>query len=195
MRPFLRAAAAAAALSLTLAGCAAIVAAPAGDYKAGTSQVTLDRTWSDISGTVLGQPKVVRLLSLDGALLNRVYVIGGLKPGEFMVKPENKETPTPLYRAGLSATELVEFITDNVVALGYQGAEPKGLKPGRLGDTDGVRIEIACRTKDGLEMKGLATVAEKGGKLYAVLYLAPAEHYYEASLPQVEAIIGSARLS
>ena len=37
-------------------------------------------------------------------------------------------------------------------------------------------------------------IAERGGKTYVLLYLAPAEHYFDASLAEVEAIMASARL-
>ena len=37
-------------------------------------------------------------------------------------------------------------------------------------------------------------ISEQAGKTYVLLYLAPAEHYYDATLAEVEAIIGSAKL-
>jgi hypothetical protein len=193
MKTILRTALVAAAF-LTLAACAGVTSAPVGAFQVGQGyQVTLGREWSDISNIMTGRPKNVRLLSVDGPLLNRLYLTDGLAPGEFLVKPARKERPTPTYRAGMAATELVEFVADSVSALDYERVETSNLRPARFAGADGVRFDISARTTEGLDIAGTATVAELGGKLYVVLYLAPREHYFQASLPEVEQIIASAR--
>jgi hypothetical protein len=185
---------AAIALTLTVSACATITSAPAGPYKVGAGYtVDLGRRWSDISATVMGAPKKVRLLSIDGALLNRLYIVDGLAPGEFIVRPVRKEQPTPTYRSGMSPTELVEFVADSTAALGYQRVETTALRPGSLGGQDGVRFDLTAQTTEGLETAGTALVAERDGKLYVSLYLAPKEHYYAAYLPEVEKVFSSGR--
>lgn len=185
----------AAALLLALAACATVSNAPVGAFKVGESySVTLGRQWSDVSGIVVGRPKYVRLLSIDGPQLNRLYLSGGITPGAFFVKPAEKEKPTPVYRAGLSETEIAEFITDSVAALGYQRPENSNLRPAKFGAADGVRLDISTRTAAGLEMSGTALAAERGGKLHVILYLAPTEHYYQATLAEAEAVMASATL-
>lgn len=184
----------AAALALTVSACATITSAPAGPYSVGPGYtVDLGRQWSDISATVIRAPKKVRMLSIDGALLNRLYLVEGLAPGEFIVRAVSKEQPTPTYRSGMSPTELVEFVADSTAALGYQRVETKALRPGSLGGKDGVRFDLTAQTAEGLEMAGTALVVEKDGKLYVNLYLAPREHYYEAYLPEVEKVFASGR--
>lgn len=182
----------AAAASL-LAGCAAVTSAPAGPYKVGAAEVTLGREWSDISAIMVGRPKKVRLLSLDGPLLNRLYVTDGLAPGEFLVKPAAKEKPTPTYKAGMSASERMEFVADSVAALDYQRVEVLRPRPAKFGEAPGLRFDLRARSPDGLDIAGTALVAEIGTKLYVVLYLAPDEHYFAAHLSDVEAVISSAR--
>ncbi len=182
------------ALVLALAACAAITAAPAGSYQVASGYtVTLGRQWSDLSAAVVGRPKKVKMLSIDGIFLNRLYLVDGLAPDEFMVKAPSKDKPTPTYRTGMSPTELVEFVADSTSALGYQRVETSKLRPASLGGADAIRFDIDAQTPEGLDIAGTAVVAERAGKLYVNLYLAPKEHYYEAYLPEVENIFASAR--
>ncbi|MGE5502075.1 MAG: hypothetical protein ACM3W4_09135 [Ignavibacteriales bacterium] len=191
----LRTVAASAAL-LGLTACATITAAPAGDYKVASGYtVTLGRQWSDMSSAFIGQPKKVRLLSIDGIFLDRLYLVDGLAPGEFIVKAQSKDKPTPVYRSGMSPTELVEFVADSTAALGYERVETSHLRPVSVGGTDGIRFDVAAQTTEGLDIAGTAMVVERGGKLYVNLYLAPKEHYYDAYLPEVEKVFASARFS
>jgi hypothetical protein len=180
--------------TLGLASCATIVDAPAGPYKVSSGYtVTLGREWSDMSKLAIGTPKV-HMLTVDGPLLNRLYVIDGLAPGEYIVKATNKESATPTYRSGMAPTELVEFVRDSVSALSFQRVTTSGLKPVKFGDVDGIRMSISGETQDGLEYKGLAQFAEVKGKLYVVLYIAPAEHYYGATLSEAEGVMASAHV-
>jgi hypothetical protein len=142
---------------------------------------------------MVGRPKNVRLLSIDGPLLNRLYLTDGLAPGEFLLKPARKEQPTPTYRAGMAPTELVEFVADSVAALDYQRVETSNLRPTKFGGDNAIRFDISAQTTEGLNIAGTAMVAETGGKLYVVLYLAPREHYFAANLAEVEQIMASAR--
>lgn len=181
-------------LALALSACATIVSAPAGPYAVASGYtVDLGRQWSDMSGTLVGRQKKLRLLSIDGPLLNRLYLIDGLTPGEFIVRPVSKTQPTPTYRSGMAPTELVEFVADSATALDYQRVETSGLRPVTYGGADAMRFDLTAQTKGGLDIAGSAVVLEHAGKLYVALYLAPKEHYYDAYLPEVEKVFASAR--
>jgi hypothetical protein len=179
--------------ALALGACVSVVSAPAGPYQVGAAQVTLGHEWSDISAVMNGRPPKVRLLSMDGPLLNRLYVTDGLAPGEFMVKPTARERPTPTYRAGMSPSERIEFVTDSMAALDYQRVEMDNPRPARFGKADAVRFDLKAKTKEGLDTSATALVAEYKGRLYVVLYIAPTEHYFAAELPEVETVLGSVR--
>ncbi|MFZ3005941.1 MAG: hypothetical protein WA047_07170 [Phenylobacterium sp.] len=187
---------AAALVALSLAGCATVTAAPAGRFQAGVGQeVTLGRMWSDITPIMFNRGKKVRVLSIDGPLLNALYVGSGLVPGDNIVQSYVKERPTPLVRAGMSASERLEFVSDSVAAMSYQRVSLSRPRSAKLGDAPGVRFDLDAATSEGLEIKGTGVVAEVSGKLYLILYLAPAEHYFQTSLPEVEAILASARVT
>lgn len=186
--------AASAAVALTLAGCVSITSAPAGPYPLKSDySVTLGRQWSDMSAVNLPRPKKVRLLSIDGVFLNRLYLTEGMEPGEFMVRSLVKERPTPTVRAGMSASERIEFVSQSVTAMDYQRVEAVKPRPAKFGGADAIRFDLTAKTADGLDISGTALVSEVGGKLYVILYLAPTEHYYAANLPEVEAVMASVR--
>ncbi|PTT11621.1 hypothetical protein, partial [Caulobacter sp. HMWF025] len=146
-----------------------------------------------ISAIMFARPAKVRLLSMDGPLLNRLYVTDGLAPGEFMVKPMAKERPTPTYRAGMSPAEQMEFVSDSMGALEYQRVETDNPRPAKFGTADALRFDLKAKTKEGLDISATALVAEHKERLYVVLYIAPTEHYFAAELPEVETVIGSVK--
>lgn len=183
------------AASLILASCATVTDAPAGAYAVGPAySVTLTRQWSDISAIMNARPKKVHLLSIDGPLLNRLYLTEGLAPGDFMVKPVAKDKPTPTYRADLSPTEIVEFVSNSVSALDYQKVETSNLRPQQFAGSDALRFDIKAQSMDGLNVSGSAVASESHGKLYVILFLAPSEHYYDDGLAEVEKVMRSADL-
>lgn len=181
-------------LFAALSACATVTLAPAGPYTVGSQSVTLGRSWSDISILLPGRPKNVRLLSIDGPLLNRLYIADGLTDGQFIVRPATKERPTPTWKSGMSPSEQVEFVADSVSALDYQRVETEDLRPARVGGVDGLRFNISAKTAEGLDISGVAQVAESGGRLFLILFLAPTEHYFGAQKAEVEGIMSSARL-
>jgi hypothetical protein len=192
MRRF-RAYVAALAATAALAGCAAITSVPPGPTKVGGAQVTLGREWSDISILMNGRSKKVRLLSIDGPMLNRLYVTDGLSPGDYLIKPAAKERPTPVVRADMTVTERIEFVTDSIAAMDYQRVETSRPGATTLDGQPAVRVDVAAKTKEGLDVKGAALVSQVRGKTYVVIYMAPAEHYFDATLSEVEAIMASAK--
>lgn len=194
MRTFTLLAAAGAALSLC--ACAAVTEAPVGAYAVAPGyQVSLGMAWSDISKVQpLRSPKV-RVLSVDGPFLDRLFVSEGLSPGEGLVRKPDQEHRVPLFRADMTPREQVEFVSDSVAAMGLRRVEAADLKPATLAGGPAVRFALSALTEEGLETSGAATVAQVKGKLYVILFLAPKEHYFEALRPEVEKVMESARLT
>lgn len=181
--------------SLCIAACAVIPEAPVGAYSVGKSyQINLIQPWNDVSLIMTARPAKVRLLSLDGPLLNRLYLTDGLMPGDFMVKPAAKERPTPVYRKAMSANERVEFVSDSVAALDYRNIQTTALRPGKFGTHSALRFDLTAQTSEGLDMSGTALISEIEGKAYVLVFLAPREHYYGAQQAEVEDIFNSIKL-
>jgi hypothetical protein len=162
-----------------------------GSYtSAQTFTVNLGRQWSDITFMLPNRPPNVKMLSIDGPLLNRLC-IAALRPGESLLRHADRDTPRAIYRTDMSESELVEFVVD-CVAQEYQSPQSSALRPQQFAGAPGVRFDLSANTAEGLNMSGTALVAQRADRLQVLLFLAPSEHYYGALLPEVEAVFGSA---
>lgn len=179
--------------ALALAGCVSITAVNGPYSAAGGYHVTLTRQWSDLTSINPNRPENVRYLSIDGPLLNRLY-LASLLPGQSLVKHADPHAPRPTYRTDMSDTELVEFVTDCIAAMDYETPATTAIRPQSIGSETGVRFDISARTKEGLNVSGTALVARHGGRLEIMLFLAPSEYYYGSLMPDVERVFSSAQL-
>jgi hypothetical protein len=177
--------------ALALSACETVTLAPAGAYAVGKgSNVTLTRAWSDF--TPVSGLKKVRMLSIDGPLLNRLYLSEGLVTGDYVVQPANRrEATTPLYDASMSVTEQVEFVANSVTALSYERVATSGVRPVEINGRRGVRFDIDAATEAGLIIKGVGQAVKADERLYVAIYLAPGEHYFAESLASAEATMDS----
>lgn len=186
------------AAALTLTACASTQSGVlTGAYKVGDAYtLTLSSGWADIS-SLSGQTSAgVRLLTIDGPLLNRLYATQGLKEGQSIIRQvgAKRDNPLPAYRAGMTSRDLVEMITETVAILGYVEPEAKDQRPAKFGAVDAIRFDIAARTGQGLAIAGTSLIGEARGRAHVLLFLAPQEHYFPASMAEVEGIFTSATL-
>lgn len=191
------------ALALTLAvvllsGCSAVVLAPKGHLAVGSTSVTLSRDWTDISKLYYQRAKKVKILSLDGPDLNRLFISEGLSSKDpLMVHPQRgdrKSAPAPRGKANMSFQEHIELVSTSLAVIDLQQVTTSSPKPVDLNGTRAVRFDITAKTSEGLDLKGIAQAASKGGLNYYIVYIAPTEHYYGAALNDVLATMNSAKL-
>jgi len=177
--------------ALVLSACETVTLAPAGPYAVGKgSNATLTRAWSDF--TPISGLKKVRMLSIDGPLLNRLYLSEGLVTGDYIIQPTNRrEATTPLYDASMSVTEQVEFVANSVTAMTYERVATSGVRPVQVNGQRGVRFDIEAATEEGLVIKGVGQAVKASDRLYVAIYLAPREHYFAESLASAEATMDS----
>lgn len=169
--------------------------APAGAFTQGSQTVTLDRSWSAYAAN----SKIkTRTLTIDGQLLNVMYISDGMSPADPLFinwqKGDTASRPAPRGKANMSLSEQMEYVSTAVGELDYLKIETANPKPVTVSEAKGVRFELTARTKDGLDMRGLAQAVSKKGLNYYIIYLAPAEHYYDASLKNVTATMDSQKL-
>jgi hypothetical protein len=165
--------------------------APTGAYNAAGYSVMLARPWNDV--TPLSRPRVanVSYLTVDGTLLNRLY-LASLQPSQALIGLPNKDTPRPLFRADMTESEAVEFVIDSMAAVGYQAPQATAQRPQNLGTHPGVRFDISTRTPEGLNITGTALVARAGETLHVLLFMAPSEHFYPAMAQEVDTMFANA---
>jgi hypothetical protein len=190
-RPLRRSAARFTALALPflLMSCGSPLVKPGPAVAAGRIAVDTPIAWTRING-LHGE-----MWTVDGALLDRVEFYSDVRDGEHVFKSRRatKAKPDgPFFHPGMDGPALAQLVADALAGLGAVKPELTGLRPAKFGRHDAVRFELRLSNELGLIYRGSALLAEVDGKLDVVLFLAPEEHYYDAFLPSVDAMLKSA---
>jgi len=150
---------------------------------------------TEVSWTRFGDSRV-ELWTRDGTLLNQLQFVGDVPPGEhiFRARRETRARPDgPYFRPDMDGRELQALVLDGLSELGAVRPVARGLRPTKFGDGEAVRFEVETANQDGLDYRGCAQVAVHRGKLHLMLFLAPAEHYFERDIAVVMRMFDSAR--
>lgn len=92
---------------------------------------------------------------------------------------------------GLELQELIGTTVSRALAGGI-AVEMLSLIPATFMGAPGFETEFSYPTPNGLNMRGYASGANIGGKLYLMIFIAPQMHYYEKDMAEVRAIAASA---
>ena len=133
--------------------------------------------------------------TIDGIPLNRLYIVPAVKTGEhvFLEHRANKDQADgPAFRAGMRAEEIRDIVLDALTETGAVNIKSEGLRPARFGAFDGLRFEFQASTTAGLQYRGMVLAAARGNQLSFVLWMAPAEYYYDRDAASVAHILDSA---
>lgn len=181
-----------AASAFLLSACVStMTAAPAGAFAVKNSAtVTLMDGWTHIPENLNAAKGSA--LTKDGIGLNRVHIVT-IPDGKKMINITDKSQEYPTYQAGSSELKQIEFLTSSLSRLGVEGLTTRNVTPKTIGGLDGVQFEIDGKYTSGLNMKGLAALAESSSGLNVIVYVAPASHYYQKDLAGVKGMIDSAQ--
>lgn len=177
--------------ALMAAGCAAYSAidgakmVPVGDNVSVTPQIA----WAQANHPGLDG----KVWTADGVMLDSLMFFMGVEPGKPLIKTagmSKDDLPRP-YKAGMVPDDVMDLLASNFSKLGYQQIKTSNLRPAPFGRAEGFRFDFAYTTKDGLEMRGLAIFAQRGGKLDLILFAAPGEYYFGHYADTVEKIFAS----
>ncbi len=185
------------AAGLLLSACAPTITAVSGAYAVGDDfSVTLGVPWNDMTGVQYPRNKDVHVLTVDGPLLNRLHLAGGIAPGAGLVVLADKDAPRPLYQADMDDSEIVEFVIDSIATLQFEDPQAENIRPQDFAAAPGMRFDIRTRTAQGLDVAGTALIArDEHEALNVMIFLAPREYYYDTLAPEVESIFASAAAS
>jgi hypothetical protein len=150
----------------------------------GAYSVEPQRSWSRL---VLDQSEV---WTIDGPLLDELHLIHGLADGNALLPAGGEQRP-PVYRQGMAPGEIMELVTDSLVAAGAVDVEPTGLRPVDFGTLPGFRFELRYLDAAGLAKQGFAVGTVRDDRLHLVLFTAAREHYFPLHRGTVERLIGS----
>ncbi len=139
-----------------------------------------------------------QIWTIDGIPLNRLYFIPMIRDGEhvFLERRASKRRPDgPVFRRGMRPDEIRDLVLDAFSEGGAVGVASSELKPARFGDHDGLRFDFQASTDTGLLYRGQALAAEHDGGLALVVWMAPAEYYFDRDAARVSQLLDSARLT
>jgi hypothetical protein len=143
------------------------------------------------------QPRIEQW-TIDGAPLNQLSIISRIKPREhvFLSARERSWRPDgPWFRAGMRPDEVRDIVLDGLRGAGWANVEASNLRPVSWGGVPGLRFEIDLDNPNGLVYRGMATAAERDGRLTVLLWVAPAEHYYGRDAEAVGRMFDSLRFT
>ena len=189
---------AAVACALALNACTAITRVQPGVSTVidGTLAVEPSKDWSHVSTFSLYGAHVV-VWTMDGPDLDKLCFVAGLENNASIHADRPGKPPEPKFRSNMTPTEVMELFD---AAYSRPGSTPVmfttgGLRPAKFAGEDGFRFDFSFVDQaDEVERKGIATGTVHGGKLYLVFYHGARIHYFAKNLPEVEAIIRSAKL-
>jgi hypothetical protein len=138
-----------------------------------------------------------QLWTMDGQPLNLLYLIPGVREGEyiFLGSRQTRRRPDgPFFRSGMRADEVRDLIVDGLLAAGLVGVQTQDLRPDDFGGREGLRFEMTMTNQQGLKYQGMAAAFEHDQRLALALFLAPSEYYYPRDADKVARMLDSLRL-
>jgi hypothetical protein len=183
-----------AALLLALAACAGSggrLVKPGPNPAGGRLMIDSEMEWTRMSASRY------QLWTMDGELLNRLYLIPRVREREFIFLGQRQTRRRPdgaFYHRGLRADELRDLILDGLRASGTADVEATNLRPTRFGNRDGLRFEFSLANPEGLRYRGMAAAFEHEKGLALAIFLAPSEHYYPRDADKVSRMLETLRL-
>jgi hypothetical protein len=138
-----------------------------------------------------------QLWTIDGELLNRLYLIPNVREREFIFLGQRQTKRRPdgaFYKRGLREDELRDLILDGLRASGVVNLESRDLRPAKFGNRDGLRFEFSMANEEGLKYQGMAAAFEHEKGLALALYMAPSEFYYPRDEAKVAKMLDTLRM-
>ncbi len=188
----------AAALGSALAGCASIEAVQGERALAGRLVVTVDPAWNRIRATEDKQP--YDTWTQHGFTLDQLRLWPGIASGESLVAPRpappggQRAPRVPTFRAGMSPDQLANLF-EVLYAMDGSQVTLTRLDAAPFAGERGLRLEFSVlRQRDDLQLAGVAWMAVRQDRLYALAYTAPRLSFFGRGRPQAEAVAASARI-
>lgn len=157
--------------------------------------VTPPRQWNKISARLFTDIQDVEDWTQNGPYLDGISFVTGLKDGKALVYQRNRDDrQVPKFRSNMTPPEIAAIIESLFrVRGGAVDFTTTSLAPRPFLGANGFQLDYEHLDSDEVRRKGRAVGAIVDGRLYLILYDAARSHYFNASLPDFEAIVASAR--
>jgi hypothetical protein len=162
----------------------------------GNMTVVPPRPWNRHRAILFDDVPAVEDWTLNGPYLDGVTFITGLRSGHFMVRQRRTtDQQVPKFRSDMTPPEIAAMLESLYrVRGGAVDFHTLSIQPRPFLGTSGFQFDYEHLDDDELWRKGRAVGAVVGGQLYLIMFDAARSHYYDAALPDFEAIVASARM-
>lgn len=158
--------------------------------------VTPPREWNRISGSLFQDIRDVEDWTENGPYLDGISFVTGLKDGKALVRQYRRDDrQVPKFRSNMTPPEIGAMVESLFrVRGGAVDFTTISLAPRPFLGANGFQLDFEHLDGDEVRRRGRAVGAVINGQLYLILFDAARSHYYNALLPDFEAIVNSARL-
>lgn len=162
----------------------------------GSLSVTPPRSWNRHRPILFEDVRAVEDWTLNGPLLDGMSFVTGLKSGKSLIRQRRRASQqVPAFRYNMTPPEIAAMIESLYrVRGGAVDFRTLLLQPRPFLRSNGFQLDYEHLDEDELWRRGRAVGAVINGQLYLILFDAAKSHYYDAALPDFEAIVASAEL-
>ena len=134
--------------------------------------------------------------TLNGMSLDDLTFVTGVKSGRTLIRQrKSTDQQVPNFRSDMTAPEIAAMIESLYrVRGGTVEYRMLSLQPRQFLGANGFQLDYQHLDEDELWRKGRVVGAVVNGRLYFIMLDAARAHYYDAVLPDFEAVVASARL-
>jgi len=163
----------------------------------GGMSVVAPRPWNERRRSILfDDVREVEDWTLDGPILDGISFVSGMKSGRYLIRQrKSADQQVPKFRSDMTPPEIAAMLESLYrVRGGAVEFRTLSLQPRPFLGANGFQLDYEHLDSDELWRKGRVVGAVIDGRLYLILLDAARSHYYNASLPDFEAIVASAQI-
>jgi hypothetical protein len=162
----------------------------------GSMIVAAPRPWNRHRAVLFEDVRAVEDWTLDGPLLDGISFVSGLESGHYLIRQrKTADQQVPKFRAEMTPPEIAAMLESLYrVRGGAVDFRTISLQPRAFLGTNGFQLDYEHLDDDELWRRGRAVGTVINNRLYLILLDAAKSHYYDATLPDFESIVTSARL-
>ena len=162
----------------------------------GSLTVSPPRPWNHQRAALFEDIRDVEDWTLNGPLLDGMSFVTGLKNGKTLIRQRRTTSQqVPAFRSNMTPPEIAAMIESLYrVRGGAVDFRTVSLQPRPFLGTNGFQLDYEHLDGDELWRRGRVVGAVVNGELYLILLDAAKLHYYDAALPDFEAVVTSAQL-
>lgn len=162
----------------------------------GSLSVAAPRPWNRHRRVLFEDIRQVEDWTLNGPILDGMSFVTGLPNGKSLIRQRRTaDQQVPPFRSNMTPPEIAAMLESLYrVRGGAVEFRTLSLQPRPFLGTNGFQLDYEHLDTDELWRKGRVVGAVIDGRLYLILLDAARLHYYEATLPDFEAVVTSAYL-